>query len=515
MNVHDILAKQQQLIRIGVELSSERDHDKLLEDILFCAKSITSADGGTLYTTTPDRKLHFAILRTDSLHLHLGGGSGNAVSFPDIPLYTIDGEENLRNVVTYAAHKEVTVNIPDAYQVQGFDFSGTRDFDARTGYRTRSLLNVPLKNHVGTVIGVLQLLNAKDRSGECIPFSPSDQELVESLASQAAVAMTNQRLIHQLNEMLEGFIKSLAHTIDQKSEHTGSHCRRVPVIARMLADAVNQTGTGPFGKFRFTDEELHELDIAALLHDCGKVATPAHVMDKSTRLERVVERMDWIQERAEILRRDFEIAYLKKEITSEELNANCKHLERDIDFLRVSNQPETIMTPDRIHEVIRIGQRSWTDGSGTTRTFLTPDEIENFSITRGTLNHLERGTIEDHVVHTIELLNNLTYPDHLLNVPEIAGGHHERMDGSGYPHGLTARDLSLRARILAIADIFEALTSPDRPYKKPLRLSQAMSILEEMRDENQIDPDLYEVFVNERVFEGFAQGYLQQEQIDI
>jgi HD-GYP domain-containing protein (c-di-GMP phosphodiesterase class II) len=515
LDVHDRLKNLKKLLRIAIDLSCERDHDRLMEEILLSAKEIAHADGGTLYVLTPERKLRFTILRNDSLHLHLGGGSGNKMSFPDIPLFRMDAQENLRNVVTYAVHKDVTVNIPDAYRVQGFDFSGTRDFDARTGYRTQSILNVPLKNHVGTVIGVLQLLNAKDRTGKTVPFTDECQEMVESLGSLAAVAMTNQRLIQQLNSMLEGFVRSLAQAIDEKSEHTGNHCRRVPVIARMLADAVNEVADGPFKRFRFSDEELYELDMAALLHDCGKVVTPSHIMEKKTRLETVVDRSECIQERFEILRRDLEICHLKGELSEQGYAEELEDLEKDLAFLLTCNRPDMLMTDSRIEKLHRIATRSWRNREGAERSALTPWEIENLSIKKGTLNGQERKVVEGHAIHTIDLLNNLSYPDHLVNVPEIAGGHHERMDGSGYPHGVPGKELSLRARILAIADVFEALTSPDRPYKSPMRLSEAMTVLGQMRDEQQIDPDLYDVFVRERVFERFARGHLDKTQIDI
>ena len=265
----DLFKRLEQLNEVGAALSKERDISRLLEHILLAAKTITHADGGTLYRMTEDRRaLRFEIIRTDSLGIAMGGTSGKEISFPDLPLKNEAGANNDSMVAAYAAIHDKTVNIVDAYSAQGFDFSGTRKFDERTGYRSTSFLTVPMKNHEGEIIGVLQLINAKNPAdGAVVPFSLADQSLAESLASQAAIALTNRLLITQLEELFESFISLINLAIDEKSPYTGGHCQRVPVLTMMLAEAVNQTTEGPLADFRMSDRDRYELKIAGLLHD--------------------------------------------------------------------------------------------------------------------------------------------------------------------------------------------------------------------------------------------------------
>ncbi|HEX9182648.1 MAG TPA: GAF domain-containing protein, partial [Burkholderiales bacterium] len=284
----DLVQRLEQLNAVGASLSAERDINRLLETILTAAKSITRADGGTLYRITEDRTLRFEILRTTSLKYYLGGTTGNAVPFYPIHLVGEDGKPNHSMVAAYAALTGKTVNIADAYTADGFDFTGTRNFDKKTGYRSKSFLTVPMANHENEIIGVLQLINATDpQTGEVLPFSASDQRLAESLASQAAIALTNRMLINQLEQLFESFINMINSAIDEKSPYTGGHCQRVPALTMLLAEAVNETENGPLADFHMSDKDRYELKIAGLLHDCGKVTTPVHVVDKATKLETI------------------------------------------------------------------------------------------------------------------------------------------------------------------------------------------------------------------------------------
>src|ERR671922_880236 len=308
----DLGQRLEQLNLIGASLSAERDLNQLLEGILVAAKTITRADGGTLYRVSEDKTLRFEIVRTSSLKYYLGGTTGNPVPFYPIQLYK-DGKPNQTMVAAQAALTGRTINIADAYTAEGFDFTGTRAFDAKTGYRSKSFLTVPMRNHEGETIGVLQLINAQEpKTGEIVPFSASDQRLAESLASQAAVALTNRMLINQLESLFESFISLINSAIDEKSPYTGGHCQRVPVLTMMLAEAVNETTEGPLAQFRMTDKDRYELKIAGLLHDCGKVTTPVHVVDKATKLETIFDRIQLIDTRFEVLKRDAEIEALKK-----------------------------------------------------------------------------------------------------------------------------------------------------------------------------------------------------------
>jgi HD-GYP domain-containing protein (c-di-GMP phosphodiesterase class II) len=510
----DLVQRLEQLNAIGASLSAERDINRLLETILTTAKNITRADGGTLYRVTEDKALRFEIVRTTSLKLYLGGTTGNPVKFYPVPLYK-DGKANHNNVSAHVALTGKTENIPDAYTAEGFDFSGTRGFDAKNRYRSKSFLTVPMCNHENECIGVLQLINAQDpRTGQTVAFSSSDQRLVESLASQAAVALTNRLLINQLEQLFESFIQLINTAIDEKSPYTGGHCQRVPMLTMMLAEAVNETRSGPLAEFQMSDKDRYELKIAGLLHDCGKVTTPVHVVDKATKLETIFDRVNLIDTRFEVLKRDLEIDWLKKKIGDKELRDRQRQLEEDRRFLHASNVGGERMRDEDIEQVRRIARYRWRDTSGHEADFLTEEEVKNLTIRAGTLTDDERKVINHHIVATIKMLEALPWPKHLTNVPEYAGGHHERMDGKGYPRGLTREQMSVQARCMGIADIFEALTAKDRPYKKGKTLSESLEILGRMKLNHHVDPDLFDVFVRRKVYQRYAEMFLDKEQID-
>jgi HD-GYP domain-containing protein (c-di-GMP phosphodiesterase class II) len=420
-------------------------------------------------------------------------------------------------VAAYAALTGKTVSIADAYTADGFDFTGTRSFDKKTGYRSRSFLTVPMANHEHEVIGVLQLINAQDpKTGEVVPFSPADQRLAESLASQAAIALTNRMLINQLEQLFESFIALINTAIDEKSPYTGGHCQRVPALTMLLAEAVSEAADGPLRDFKMTEKDRYELKIAGLLHDCGKVTTPVHVVDKATKLEGIYDRIHLIDTRFEILKRDAEIAMLKE--GSHEARARhrerLRQIEEDRMFLRAANIGGERMRDEDVERIRRIAGYRWTDVSGHEAKFLSDDELKNHPIRAGTLTAEERQVINHHIVATIKMLEALPWPRHLKNVPEYAGGHHERMDGKGYPKGLTREQMSWQARVMGIADIFEALTAKDRPYKKGKTLSESLEILGRMSLSGHIDPDLFDVFVRRGIYLRYAQMFLDEEQID-
>lgn len=516
------------LNRIGVALSSERDTKRLLEMILLGAKEIANADGGTLYTVTDDNKLKFEIMRTDSLHIAMGGTTGKDIPFPPLPLYREDGTPNTNMVAAYSVINDKTVNIADAYEEEGFDFSGTRKFDANTGYRSKSFLTIPMKNHENEIIGVLQLLNAqKQGSTEVIPFSSENQQLVESLASQAAVALTNHNLIEGLKALFESFITLIADAIDEKSPYTGGHCRRVPEMAMMLAKSAVETKTGPLADFTMSEKELYELRIAAWLHDCGKVTTPEYVVDKATKLATIFDRIELVDSRFEVLKAQAEIEMLRKQIEAlqkgrpdrlpsmeVQLRAYKEQLDDDREFIRKANIGGEFMTQEHQDRVRSIGAYTYINDKGERVPFLSENEIYNLNIARGTLTNEEREIINNHIVVTINMLESLPYPKALKRVPEYAGGHHERMDGKGYPRGLTRDQMSIPARIMGIADIFEALTARDRPYKKAKTLSESLFILGKMKLDNHVDPDLFDLFIREKIYLQYAKQFLEPDQID-
>ncbi|MEO8417890.1 MAG: HD domain-containing phosphohydrolase [Methylophilaceae bacterium] len=523
-----LLKRLERLNAIGVALSAERDNNQLLEIILLGAKEITNADGGTLYTITEDQHLKFEIMRTQTLAIAMGGTTGKDIPFAPLPLYLEDGTPNLNMVAAYAVLNERTVNIEDAYQADGFDFSGTRKFDQSTNYRSKSFLTIPMKNHENEIIGVLQLINAIDpETHEIVAFSPANQRLVESLASQAAVALTNHNLIEGLKSLFEAFIELIADAIDEKSPYTGGHCQRVPELTMMLADAASRTQVGPLKDFSMSEKEVYELRIAAWLHDCGKVTTPEYVMDKPTKLATIFDRILLVDQRFELLKQQTECEMLRKQLeiakTGQipdiakleiQLNAVKRQLDDDRDFLRSANIGGEFMTSEHQQRVRDIAAYSLLDAEGKTSSFLSENEVYNLNIERGTLTAEERRIINNHIVVTINMLESLPYPKDLKRVPEYAGGHHERMDGKGYPRGLTRQQMSVPARVMGIADIFEALTARDRPYKKAKTLSESLHILGKMKLDNHIDPDLFDIFIREKIYLRYAELFLEPEQVD-
>ncbi len=436
---------------------------------------------------------------------------------PPMSLHRENGEQELSRVVCFAVHKDQTVNIADAYNAEGFDFSGTHKFDAANNYRSVSFLTIPMKNHQSEIIGVLQLLNATDpTTGAIIPFSQDSQEIVEALSSQAAVALTNQLLILKLEELFESFIGLINHAIDDKSPYTGGHCNRVPDLTMMLADAVNRCQTGPLKDFSLNDGDRQELKIAGLLHDCGKITTPVHVVDKSTKLEKIFDRINLIELRAEVVLRDIQLKLAQKFITESEANERRQQLIDDYNFLSHTNIGGEFMKDGDVQRVRDIATRYiWQDISGQNNPFLSDEEITNLTIRAGTLNNEERQIINHHIDLTISMLEKLPWPKHLRNVTEYAGGHHEKMDGKGYPKGLTREQMSVPARCMGIADIFEALTAKDRPYKKGKTLSESLDILGKMKLGQHVDPDLFDIFIWEKVYEEYAHKFLDESQIDV
>ncbi|PKU26247.1 diguanylate cyclase [Telmatospirillum siberiense] len=567
--------RYRRLIELGIALSAERDHNLLMEMILLGAKELTNADGGTLYLTDETGcELRFEIVRNDSLGIALGGTTGQPVPLPPVRLFDEAGRPNHQNVSSHAALSGSTVNIADAYDTDIFDFTGTEAFDAKNGYRSTSFLTVPLKNHDADVVGVLQLINARDPSGGTIPFSSDVAPLIEALASHAAVALDNQMLLDAQKDLFKAFIQVLANAIDAKSAYTGGHCRRVPELTNMLARAASAATRGPFADFRLSEDEWYALEVAGGLHDCGKVTTPEYVVDKSTKLETLYNRLHEIRMRFEVVKRDVEIAYWKAVAAggdaaalAEERNRRLAEIDADYGFVAECNLGGEFMAPDKIERLKIIAAVTWqrtldddiglsweeahrkpaekaplpateflladkpehiiawdepTLGEDTSRGFVVKPpphkfnlgELYNLSVGRGTLTAEDRFHINDHIVQTIMMLEALPFPKTLKRVPEWAGGHHEKMDGSGYPKGLTRQQMSVPARIIAIADIFEALTACDRPYKTPKKLSECIRIMSFMKKDNHLDPDLFELFLTSGVYKQYAEAFLQPEQID-
>ncbi len=569
--------KLARLVHLGIAMSAERDTSRLLEMVMMGAKELTNADGGMLCIRSDDDWLHVQILRNDSLKVAMGGTSGNEVTIPSIPMFDADGRPNHRNVVSHAVHRQTTVVIDDAYDSKTFDFSGTRAADRRNGYRSKSFMTVPLKPRGGEVIGALQLTNARPQgSDEVVPFSPEIQRFIEALAAQAATALYNRELLAAQERLMDSMIQLIAGAIDAKSPYTGAHCERVPELALMLAEQAAGQTSGPLADFRFrTEEEWREFRIGAWLHDCGKVVTPEYVVDKATKLETIHNRIHEVRTRFEVVLRDARIAQLEALAAGADaaaaeaaFQARKAQLEKDFAFVAECNLGGESLAPEKVERLKRIAQTPWMrhfdDRLGLAHQELrrraayppaplpapealladkpwhviprdrdvnrayhdlgfkvpVPDslynlgEVYNLSVSHGTLTAEDRFKIKEHIMQTIAMLERLPFPKALKRVPEYAGTHHETLDGTGYPRKLNAAQLSVPSRIMAIADIFEALTASDRPYKKANTLSEAVCILSSFKKKGHIDPDLFNLFLTSGVYRRYAERYLKPEQLD-
>jgi HD-GYP domain-containing protein (c-di-GMP phosphodiesterase class II) len=515
--------------QIGVALSVEKDINKLLEMIVDEARAMSNADAGTLYIVDDDKKyLRFEILQNDTLKTRMGGTSGVKATLPDVSLYK-NGKPNNFNVSSYVAITGKAVNIQDVYESEGFDFTGTREYDAATGYRSKSMIVIALKNHENDIIGVLQLLNARvPETGEVIAFSPEYENLIASLASQAAIALTNTQLIQDLRNLFYAFIKSIATAIDEKSPYTGGHINRVVDLTMTIAEKINESDEGHFKDVYFTEDELEELRIAAWMHDVGKITTPEHVIDKPTRLTNIFDRISLIENRFELIAKTIENEYLKQKIEllknddnnktkiiflKKNLTNTLKDLQEDLEFIKECNKPGEFISDEKISRIKEIASKIYFINNEE-HNYLSKDEVKNLCIRKGSLTEKERKIIENHATMTYKMLKQLPFPKKLTKVPEYAGSHHEKLDGSGYPRGLTLENLPLQSRIIVIADIFEALTANDRPYRKPMNLSQAIKIMKFMKNDNHIDSDIYDLFIKSGFYYEYARKEMNPEQID-
>ncbi|OOZ37616.1 GAF and HD-GYP domain-containing protein [Solemya velesiana gill symbiont] len=524
---NSLIDRLHRLNDIGIALSAERDTPKLLERILENARSLTHADGGTIYLVSEEDKcLNFKIMMTDSLGIHWSEALDSSTQkYPCLPLYQADGSPNDHLVATHCATSCKSINIPDVYATEnGFDFTGTHQFDQRFGYRSKSFIAVPMANNDGEVIGVVQLINALDsNTGEVVPFSKDDRKLVESLASQAAVAVTNQRFIDDQRQLFESLVKMISDVIDERSPFTAGHSKRVSALTLLLAEAANNNND-PETHFKMEDEDRYELEIAGWLHDCGKITTPDHLLDKSTKLQTRFDRIKVVELRTEILKRDAYIDYLNqtndttdsKELDRIKLRYEEKkqRLDEDFNFLRTMNIGGEFLHDKAIARIHEIGDRHWLNSGGELESFLSPEEIEYLCVRKGTLSDIERKKINNHINASIFILNGLRFPPYLKNVPEYAGGHHEHIDGTGYPNGLKGDQMSIPARIMAIADVFEAITAHDRPYRDPIMLSNALKILCRMRLDGHLDGKLVDLFIKGKVYLQYAEKFLHKSQID-
>jgi len=508
-----------ELTAIGKALGTGKDIRVVLEMILSIARRFTKADGGTLYLVDHQtQSLIFNVIQNESLDFKK---AEHLTDLPCVPLYSDDNTPNLSNVSSYVFHTGKIVNIKDVYKVKKFQFDGTRTFDKTLHYKSKSMVVIPMTNHEDEIIGILQLINSKDPiTGKTIPFSRDFQEKAAALASQASVILTQQTLLLEMKDLFESFIKAIAVSIDEKSKHTGGHIQRVTELSMKIAQEINQD-TDTFQSISLNKDQLDELRIAALMHDTGKITTPEHIIGKASRLETVFDRIELIKTRWELFKTNQKLIAAQKKLALFDQKAkqkeikkidktyseNVNQLEKEFTTLSHINSNKAILDQTLIDRLDAIHRKSATI-LGRQIPYLTQDEFENLSILKGTLTSKERDIINNHAYLSEKILNKLPWPKKLANIPTIAGTHHEKLDGSGYPLHLDKDHLNIQARILAIADIFEALSARDRPYKEPMSLSKTVKILHQMGNKGLLDKDIIQLFFNTKIHIKYAKKHL-------
>jgi HD-GYP domain-containing protein (c-di-GMP phosphodiesterase class II) len=508
-----LLNRLKKFTSLGVALSAEKNIHTLLEMIATMARQYTRAEGCTVYLCNEVRDvLEFAVIQNEKLDISLMM-DGEKREWPLISLYLEDGSENHRNVSAHCVLTREIISIHDVYSEDGFDFSGTRELDAISDYRSQSMLLVPMTDHEDEVIGVLQLLNARRGISRHISeFSEEDIELVSGLASQAAVAVTNVRLVKGMETLLNSFVQCIAAAIDEKSPYTAGHIQRVARLTEMMVNGINATRTGPFADVHFSEEQREEINLAAWMHDIGKITTPEYVVDKTTKLETIFDRIELVRLRVELLRKEREIAGLRAgQIPASGPGWGAGEDGPDLDqifqFIRRANIGGEFMGDEDLAEIERIASLCFElDGQPT--PLLNKDEVECCSIRKGTLTETERQIINHHVAVGIRMLESLPFLKKWARVPEYAGMHHEKLDGSGYPRGKKGEEISLLARILAVADVFEALTASDRPYTVGRNLSEALQIMEFMVKESHLDGTICDFLVESGIVSQYVEEFL-------
>ena len=499
---------------IGRALSGVQDLNPLLEMIVDQARNFTNADAGTLYIVE-NNTLRFQIVQNDSLKIRMGGKSGETFPFPPVELKET-------NVSAFVALKGISVNIPDVYDTDLFDFTGPKKFDQSTGYRSKSMLVVPLRNHENDVIGVLQLLNATNPiSNEVIAFSQDYENLSESLASQAAVSITNAKLIANMTDLFEAFVKVMATAIDEKSPVTGGHIRRVADLTLTMAEVIHDIDEGHFKDKTFSPDQMYELRIAAYMHDIGKVTSPVEIVEKAKKLQTIFDRIQYVRLRmAYIIQKiklegqEAKIKILQNGSSPEKLNSIEKEtleklieIEEILRFINKCNEPGEFLDDEILVRLKEVSEKTYIDDAGEQQPFLTADELVNLSIRRGSITEKERQKMQGHAAVTLKMLKQIPFTKKLKNIPDFAGAHHEFLNGKGYPLGLKGDEISFEGRLMAVTDIAEALTASDRPYKNAMPLETVYRILRSMVEGGELDPNLVELFIEKEVYKTYQKKH--------
>ena len=513
------------LNKIGNALSTDVDLTNVFDLILSMAINYTNADGATIYMVSKDgKKLDFKLIYNKSLGIdQLDRQQDN--EWPSIPLFNPDGSPRTDSLEAYVFHNKITLDLDDVYESANQYKNGVVISDISHGYRCKSMLTIPLLDHENNVLGLIQVINAIDADGMIVSFDDRDKELLKSLASQAALAVSHRNLLEGMETLLMQFMRVIATAIERKSTYSSRHISRVVKLTEMLAQEINKAQSGVYKDISFTADQLRELSMAALTHDLGKIVTPKYIIDKSTRLFCVLDKIDLVQLR--FSRMKLLCRLLKESMNTEDFadfiqasfgtQVPVKGLENWLDkqfeWLRQINETEEYLSEEVLDRVQTLADIHITY-DGEEYYLLSPDEKLNLKVRQGTLNPEERKLMREHVWITLELLSQLSFPKKYQNVANIAASHHENLLGTGYPRGLKAEQLSIQSRILAMADIFEAITASDRPYKTPHTLSESLIILAKAVRKGKLDGDLMDIFLDSGLYMVYARDSLEAELID-
>ena len=505
--INKYVFRAKKLNEIGIALSAEKDILKLLEMILTKSREFTNCDAGTFYRINKNkRKLIFTVMHNDTMKEYSGGTSGIIPTLPPLDLYNDKEEPNLNSVASYVLHRSEVINMPDVYLDKTPLSEGSKFYEKISGYRANSMLVVPMKNYRDEVIGVLQLINAKNDEGVIVPFEEEFNEIIQSLGSQAAVALDTVELIDEINKLLDSLIKYTVRAIDERSPHTAGHSSRVAKFTRKIAKKIDEQESGPFKDINFSDEQLKEIWVAGLMHDVGKIGVPEAVLEKQNRLDGanfivVLNRFEMIKENFVFKSKIRNIKKNKPEDYIDKLLRNeLEGWEKEFEFLNWLNKPG-FLPDDKKDFLDSIAKKKYINSSGNPYKYLTKEEHEALSVRKGNLTDAERKIIQNHIIATKTLLSKLPFPKKWKNVPFYASSHHEWVNGKGYPNGLKGDEIPLPARIMCIADVWDAVTAQDRPYKPPTPIDKACEILENGAKFGEFDKDVVDLFISKKLWE--------------
>ncbi len=507
----------EELNRIGIALSAERDIDKLQEFILTTMRQLTNADGASLWRVKAVEGSSPVLVLASSQNFSI---DKNTYSDFQVPV-------DEKTVVGYTVTMGTSQIYGDAYNPPPGKPQGGKGFDAQFGYRTKSMLTVPMRNYNDDVVGAVQLINAKRVfdmkltvdavEQEVVSFRPEDLEMLESVASQAAVALDNKSLLDSIQKLFDGFVHASVGAIEQRDPATAGHSNRVETLTSGIAHAIHEIATGTYRDTRFTDDQFKELRYACWLHDFGKVSVSEEILQKEKKLQ--PRQLPLIRTRFDFVQRSVQLKYANEKFEvakrdgfdSPRFKAIDRDLERELDQLRewfeaiaAANEP-TVLPEDKASMLEALSHRTYEDMSGVLQPLLDEQEFRFLSIPRGTLDPDERLKMEWHVTSSYRFLVGIPWTNVMGNIPEIAYGHHEKLDGSGYPRRLTADRIPLQAKMMTISDIYDALTAADRPYKRAVSVERALGILHDEANKGQLDSDLLDVFTQKRIYEQTAE----------